>query len=77
MNYVFGFFLKTNNRLCIERDIRLSPFTRLPSSACNHACEDNTGDMYSGDCVGERAYNLYETQGGTLCSDKIKDHILK
>lgn len=59
MNYVF--FLKTNYCLCIERDIRLRPFTRLPFSACNQKCEYNTGDMYSGDCSGERNYNLYET----------------
>lgn len=67
MNYEgFFYFKKTNNCLYIERDIRLSPFTKLPSSACNHTCKDITGDMYSGDCGRERAYNLYETQGGTL-----------
>lgn len=56
-----------NNCLCFERDIRSGPFSRrLPASDCNFKCEDNSDNIYSGDCGGENAYNLYETQGGTL-----------
>lgn len=52
--------------LCIERDIRLSHFTRLSPTACNYKCEDpDSDDIYSGDCGGESAYNIYETQEGT------------
>lgn len=55
-----------NNCLCIERDMRLSPFNRLSPSACNYKCGDNSDDIYSGDCGGKSAYNIYETQGGTF-----------
>lgn len=63
--YKSHFFLKMNMCLCIERDTRLSHFTRLSPSDCNYKCEDNTDDIYSGDCGGESAYNIYETQEGT------------
>lgn len=63
--YESHFFLKMNMCLCIERDTRLSHFTRLSPSDCNYKCEDNSDDIYSGDCGGESAYNIYETQEGT------------
>lgn len=50
---------------CIERDIPINLLTRLLPSACNYTCEDNSDDIYSTDCGGENAYNIYETQGGT------------
>lgn len=63
-----------NMCLCIDRDIRLSHFTRLSPSDCNYKCEDNSDDIYSGDCGGGSAYNLYEIQGGT-CNHKIKYNV--
>lgn len=65
-----------NNCLCFERDVNIYPLNELPPSACNFKCEDHSDDVYSGDCGGESAYNIYEIQGGTLyilwCTFKIK-----
>lgn len=55
-----------NNCLCIKSDICLSSLNKLPPSACNNKFDDNSDDIYSGDGGGERAYNIYEIQGGTL-----------
>lgn len=55
-----------NNCLCIESEVSVNPFNELPPSACNFTCEDTTDDIYSGDCGGENAYNLFEFQEGTL-----------
>lgn len=55
-----------NNCLCIKHTIRLSSINRLAPSDCNYECEDDSDNIYSGDCGGEVAYNIYETQGGTL-----------
>lgn len=52
--------------VCIESNVNLNPFNELPPSACNFTCEDNTDDIYSKDCGGENAYNLYEVQESTL-----------
>lgn len=55
-----------NNCLCFKRDVNIYPLNELPPSACNFKCEDHSDDVYSGDCGGEGAYNIYEIQGGTL-----------
>lgn len=47
--------------MCIEREIPNKPIHRLPPSDCYYKCEDE-----SGECGGGNAYNIYETQGGTL-----------
>lgn len=52
--------------LCIESNVNLNPFNKLPPSACNFTCEDNTNDIYSKDCGGKNAYNLFEFQESTL-----------
>lgn len=54
------FALKTNNCLCMQSDVNENYFDKLSPSACNHTCEDNTDVVYSGDCGGENAYNLFE-----------------
>lgn len=54
-----------NTCLCIESDIHVNSFNRLSPSDCNYKCEDNTDVIYSGDCGGTNAYNLYEIQEGT------------
>lgn len=50
--------------LCIEPDIPINLFTRH-TSACNYTFEDTSDDIYSTDCGGENAYNIFETQGCT------------
>lgn len=55
-----------NNCLCLKHDIRSSPINRLSPLDCNYKCENDADNIYSGDCGGEDAYNMYETQGGTL-----------
>lgn len=50
-----------NNCLCIERNVFLNPSNKLTPSACNYTCGDQD-DIVSGDCGGERAYNLFEYQ---------------
>lgn len=50
----------------MQSDLILNSFEKLPSSACNLTCEDNTDIVYSGDCGGENAYNLFEYKEGTL-----------
>lgn len=50
--------------MCIESNTHItdvSPFNLLPASGCNFKCGD---DIYLGDCGGESAYNIYETQKG-------------
>lgn len=54
-----------NNCLCIERNVFLNPSNKLTPSACNYTCGDQD-DIVSGDCGGERAYNLFEYQEGHL-----------
>lgn len=49
-----------------ERDSLISTFNRSSAFDCNYKCEDNADDTYSRDCGGESAYNMYETQGGTI-----------
>lgn len=63
-----------NNCLCIKSDVYVNPFNRLSPSDCNFTCEDNTDVIYSGDCGGIRAYNIYEIQEGT---SSINDKNLK
>lgn len=53
-----------NTCLCFERDVNIYPLNELPPSACNFKCEDNSDDVYPGDCGGESAYNIYGNQGG-------------
>lgn len=60
-----------NNCLCIKSDVHVNPVNRLLSSDCNFTCEDNTDVIYSGNCGGIQAYNLYEIQEGT--SSKSED----
>lgn len=55
-----------NRCLCIERDIHVSPLNRLSASDCNFKCRGKSDEIYLGDCGGEIAYNVYETQGGIL-----------
>lgn len=52
--------------LCIESNVDLNPFNELPPSDCNFTCKDNTDDIYSKDCGGENAYNLFEVQEDTF-----------
>lgn len=52
-----------HNCLCIKHDI---PISRLSPHHCNYTCENNADDVYSADCGGEVAYNIYETQGGII-----------
>lgn len=48
----------------------------MSSSDCNYACQDSSDDIYSEDCGGEHAYNMYEIQGGTHSNyDMIKHHV--
>lgn len=54
-----------NNCLCIETDVPVNSSNRLSPSDCNFTCGDNTDVIYSGDCGGNNAYNLYEIQEGT------------
>lgn len=54
-----------NKCLCIERGFHVSPYNRLSASYCNIQCENNSADIYPGDCGGKSAYNIYETQEGT------------
>lgn len=56
-----------NKCLCFERNIHVNPFNRLAASNCNVECEDKIDDIYSVDCGGKGAYNIYEIQRGTLC----------
>lgn len=51
-----------NNCLCIQTDAPVNSSNRLSPSDCDFTCEDNTDDIYSGDCGGISAYNLYEVQ---------------
>lgn len=55
-----------NSCLCIETDVPVNSSNRLSPYDCNFKCEDNTDVIYSGDCGGISAYNLYEIQEGTL-----------
>lgn len=57
--------MKMNECLCIKNNTHGSPFDRLPASDCNFKCGDNSDDIYSGECGGKRAYNVYEIQDGT------------
>lgn len=57
---IYKFAVKMHNCLCIKQDI---PFGRLSPHYCNYKCENNADDVYSADCGGEVAYNIYETQG--------------
>lgn len=54
-----------NNCLCFKRGVIVNHFNRLSPSDCNFTCEDNTDVIYSGDCGGNNAYNLYKIQEGT------------
>lgn len=55
-----------NNCLCIISDICLSSLNKIPPSACNNTCGDNSDDIYLGECGGKRVYNIYKVQGGYL-----------
>lgn len=55
----------------MQSDVNVNPFDKLPPSACNSTCEDNTDVVYSGDCGGENAYNLFKIQEGTLYNNRI------
>lgn len=50
----------------MQSDVKANYFDKLSPSACNNTCEDNTDVVYSGDCGGENAYNLFEFKEGTL-----------
>lgn len=54
-----------NNCLCFKRGVIVNHFNRLSPADCNYKCEDNTDVIYSGDCGGNNAYNLFEIQEGT------------
>eukprot|EP00105_Crassostrea_gigas_P038717 XP_019922865.1 PREDICTED: uncharacterized protein LOC105328445 [Crassostrea gigas] len=58
----YKFAVKMNNCLCIETDVPVNSSNRLSPSDCNFTCGDNTDVIYSGDCGGNNAYNLYEIQ---------------
>lgn len=51
-----------NTCLCIESDVHVNSTNRLSPADCNFTCEDNTDLIYSGDCGGTSAYNIYEIQ---------------
>ncbi|XP_065944798.1 uncharacterized protein [Magallana gigas] len=65
----YKFAVKMNTCLCIESDIHVNSFNRLLPSDCNYKCEDNTDVIYSGDCGGTSAYNLYEIQEVKLSTE--------
>lgn len=50
----------------MQSDVNVNSFDKRSPSACNHTCEDYTDVVYSGDCGGENAYNLFEFKEGTL-----------
>lgn len=50
----------------MQSDVNENYFDKRSPSACNHTCEDNINVVYSGDCGGENAYNLFEFKEGTL-----------
>lgn len=62
-----------NNCLCIETDVPVNSSNRLSPDDCDFTCEDNTDVIYSGDCGGTSAYNLYEIQEGTSSINEHKD----
>lgn len=53
-----------NNCLCIEVGVPDNRIDEISSSDCNYTCGDSD-EMYSRECGGESAYNLFEIQGGT------------
>lgn len=55
-----------NECLCIKSNTNDSHLNRFPASDCTFICGDNSDDIYSGECGGKSAYNIYETQGGTV-----------
>lgn len=55
----------------MQSDVNVNPFDKLPLSACNSTCEDNTDVVYSEDCGGENAYNLFEFKEGILYNNRI------
>lgn len=59
-----------NTCLCIESVVPVNSSNRLSPADCNYKCEDNTDVIYSGDCGGISAYNLYEIQEGTSSINK-------
>lgn len=66
MHYSFIAFFKTQmkNCLCFKSDIHIRPLHRRSPPECDLKCEDNSDDIYSGDCGGESNYNLYEIRKG-------------
>lgn len=58
--------MKMNECLCIKSNTNKSHLNRLPASACNYICKENSDDIYSGECGGKRAYNIYGSQGDIL-----------
>lgn len=60
--HIDKFAVKMNNCLCIKSSITVNPFNRISPSKCDFACEDNSDDIYPGDCGGRNAYNIYEVQ---------------
>uniref|UniRef100_A0A8W8NMZ7 WSC domain-containing protein n=1 Tax=Magallana gigas TaxID=29159 RepID=A0A8W8NMZ7_MAGGI len=58
----YKFAVKMNTCLCIESVVPVNSSNRLSPADCNYKCEDNTDVIYSGDCGGISAYNLYEIQ---------------
>lgn len=61
-----SYLMKMTECLCIKSNTNESHLNRLLASACNYTCKEQSDDIYSGECGGKRAYNIYETQGGTL-----------
>lgn len=58
-----------NDCLCTESSIHVNLFNRISPSECDNACEDESDDIYPGDCGGRNAYNIYEIQKvqGIIC----------
>nr|XP_034321979.1 uncharacterized protein LOC109619625 isoform X2 [Crassostrea gigas] len=64
------FAIKMNECLCIKSNTNDSHLNRFPASDCTFICGDNSDDIYSGECGGKSAYNIYETQGVNFNSTK-------
>lgn len=60
-----SYFMTMTECLCIKSNTNKGYLNRLPASHCNFKCGENSDDIFSGECGGNRTYNIYEVQGGT------------
>lgn len=59
-----------NDCFCIKSDNYINPNHRISPLSCDYKCEDNSDDIYPGDCGGRNAYNIYEIQGVNFDSEE-------